>query len=253
MENKPSQAPHRSTMRTLAVLDALAHSPHGMTMAELARVLDVPKSSLFPILHTMADLDYVAHDEGTGRYAIGFRTYLLGRAFDSEQVGLPVIEAEMRRVVAECDETCQLGVLDHGRVLYVAKVESTQQVRLSSEIGKTLPAHCTAIGKAILSQMSDDEVRALLPERLEQPTPRAVSDVEQLVVELREVRETGFAHDRQEVLEGVECMAVPVRWGQSTQYGLSVSVPAYRLSDACRKRVELCLSEARDRIEHALG
>ena len=169
---------HRATLRVLAILDALANAPRGLTMAEVCRELDAPKSSLFPILHTMADTDYIRFDEDTGRYAMGLKSYLLGKAFDRDGTGLAPIEATMRGVVDACGETCQLGVLDHGRVLYVARVDSPQQIRLSSEIGKTLPAQCTAIGKAILAGWADERVRETLSEPLERPTQRAAATMD---------------------------------------------------------------------------
>ncbi len=244
---------HRSTLRVLAILDTLAESEKGLTMAEICRALDAPKSSLFPILHTMADTDYISYNEETSRYSIGLRAYLLGKAFDRSGTSLPLIESEMRRVVEACGETCQLGVLDHGRVLYIAKVDSPQRIRLSSDIGKTLPAHCTGIGKAILSQLTDAEVRATVTEPLERPTAHTVVSVDELLDQLVEVRVTGFAHDRQEVLEGVECTAVPIRRGRRRCYGMSVSVPAYRLTPEKAELIEQTLASARDRLESALA
>lgn len=246
------QAGHRSTLRVLAILDTLAKSERGLTMAEICRALDAPKSSLFPILHTMADTEYISYSEETSRYSIGLRTYLLGKAFDRSNMSLPLIESEMRRVVEACGETCQLGVLDHGRVLYVAKVDSPQRIRLSSDIGKTLPAHCTAIGKAILSQLTDAEVLSTIATPLERPTTHAVSTPEELLDQLVEVRATGFAHDHQEVLEGVECIAIPIRKGSRLCYGMSVSTPAYRLTEEKASLIENTLASARDRLERAL-
>jgi len=243
---------HRATLRVLAILDALAANQKGLTMAEICRELDAPKSSLFPILHTMADTEYIAYDEDTMRYSIGLRAYLLGKAFDRGAMGLPLIEGEMRRVVDTCNETCQAGTLDHGRVLYIARVDSPQRIRLSSEIGKTLPAHCTAIGKAILSQLSDAEAIGSLVLPLERPTEHAVKTPEELLGQLAETRETGFAHDRQEVLEGVECLAVPIRRGNGHCFGMSVSVPAYRLDAAKKDLIKQVLSDAKDRLEAAL-
>ena len=245
-------AGHRATLRVLAILDALAANQRGLTMAEICRELGAPKSSLFPILHTMADTEYIAYDEDTMRYSIGLRTYLLSKAFDRGAMGLPLIEGEMRRVVGTCNETCQAGTLDHGRVLYIARVDSPQRIRLSSEIGKTLPAHCTAIGKAILSQLSDAEAIDSLVLPLERPTEHAVKTPEELLSQLAETRATGFAHDRQEVLEGVECLAVPIRRSNGHCFGMSVSVPAYRLDAAKKDLIKQALSDAKDRLEAAL-
>ena len=243
---------HRATLRVLAILDALANSPRGLTMAEVCRELDAPKSSLFPILHTMADTDYIRFDEDTGRYAMGLKSYLLGKAFDRDGTGLAPIEATMRGVVDACGETCQLGVLDHGRVLYVARVDSPQQIRLSSEIGKTLPAQCTAIGKAILAGWDDERVREALSEPLERPTQKAAATIDEVLERLGEVRRTGFAHDRQEVLEGVECIAVPID-RNGVHYGMGVSVPAYRLDREKEDLIEQTLTNAQRHIAQLLG
>ena len=119
MSSRYNPAGHRSTLRVLSTFEALSATKSGLTMAEICRIVGAPKSSLFSILHTMADSDYVSYDETTGRYSIGLKTYLLGKAFDRESGGLSSFETAMRKVVASCGETCQLGVLDHGRVLYI--------------------------------------------------------------------------------------------------------------------------------------
>ena len=133
MSSRYNPAGHRSTLRVLSIFEALSATKSGLTMAEICRIVGAPKSSLFSILHTMADSDYVSYDETTGRYSIGLKTYLLGKAFDRESGGLSSFETAMRKVVASCGETCQLGVLDHGRVLYISRVDSPQHIRLSSE------------------------------------------------------------------------------------------------------------------------
>ncbi|MFR2030066.1 MAG: IclR family transcriptional regulator [Collinsella sp.] len=130
----------------------------------------------------------------------------------------------MRKVVASCGETCQLGVLDHGRVLYISRVDSPQHIRLSSEIGKTLPAHCTAIGKAILSRWDEELVRSLLPVPFEKTTEHAVKHIDDLMRQLEEVRRCGFAYDHQR-WQGVECIAVPTGGGRL--YGLRFGLASF--------------------------
>ncbi len=244
---------HRATLRVLAILETLANNERGLTMADICRELDAPKSSLFPILHTMADADYIMYNEDNSRYYIGIKTYLLGKAFDRDGMGISLIENAMKEVVATCGETCQLGVLDFGRVLYVARVDSPQRIRLSSEIGKTLPAHCTAIGKAILASWDDERIRDLLSEPLERPTNNAAATVDEVIERLQEVRETGFAHDRQEVLEGVECVAVPIIQDGEVRYGMGVSVPKYRLTEEKKRLIDQTLLETRLQLEAALA
>lgn len=130
---------HRATLRVLAVLDALAANQKGLTMAEICRELDAPKSSLFPILHTMADTEYIAYDEDTMRYSTGLRAYLLGKAFDRGAMGLPLIEGDGGALVDTRNETCQAGTLDHGRVLYIARVDSPQRIPRSKSARRCPP------------------------------------------------------------------------------------------------------------------
>lgn len=102
MPSRYNPAGHRSTLRVLSIFEALSATKSGLTMAEICRIVGAPKSSLFSILHTMADSDYVSYDETSGRYSIGLKTYLLGKAFDRESGGLSSFETAMRKVVASC-------------------------------------------------------------------------------------------------------------------------------------------------------
>lgn len=253
MQESTERPQHRSTMRVLDILEALANSSDGLTMAEVCREVGAPKGSISPILHTMADSGYVAYDGLTKRYTIGLKTYLLGKSFDRESTSMSLFMAAMRDVTAACGETCQLGVLDHGRVLYVAKVDSPQPVRLTSSIGKTLPIHYTAIGKALVSELPEAEVRSMLAEPLERPTRATVRNVDELLAQLAEVRREGFAYDREEATEAVQCVAVGIRRHGVIEYGLSVTTPSYRLTDEKRTRIKEALVRAKRHMEIALA
>lgn len=255
MENQAREArpQHRSTMRVLDILEALANSTAGLTMADVCREVSAPKGSISPILHTMADSGYVAYDESTKRYTIGLKTYLLGKSYDRESSSIGLFVAAMREVTNACGETCQLGVLDHGRVLYVAKVDSPQPVRLTSSIGRTLPIHYTAIGKVLVSELPEAEVRSMLAEPLERPTAATIHCADELIAQLGEVRETGFAYDREEATEAVQCIAVGIRRHGMLEYGLSVTTPSYRLSPEKRDRIKSALTRAKSHLELALA
>lgn len=256
MENQAADGAkpqHRSTMRVLDILDALANSPTGLTMADVCREVSAPKGSISPILHTMADTGYVAYDEATKRYSIGLKTYLLGKSYDRESTSMGLFVAAMREVTNSCGETCQLGVLDHGRVLYVAKVDSPQPVRLTSSIGRTLPIHYTAIGKVLVSELPEEQVRAMLAEPLERPTSATIHCADELIAQLGEVRETGFGYDREEATEAVQCIAVGIRHHGVLEYGLSVTTPSYRLTPEKRERIKAALLRAKRHLELALS
>lgn len=248
-----AKAGHRPTMRVLNILDALANYPSGLTMADICREVSAPKGSISPILHTMADARYVTYDEGTKRYSIGLKTYLLGKSYDRENTSMTLFLSAMREVTESCGETCQLGILDRGHVLYVAKVDSPQPVRLTSSIGRALPVHYTAIGKVLVSELPEDQVRAMVTEPLERPTSATVHCADELIDQLAKVRETGFAYVREEATEAVQCIAVGIRHRGKIEYGMSVTTPSYRLSPEKRERIETALERAKQHLEFALS
>ena len=112
-----TQGQHRATARVLDILESLSGSEEGLTLTELSQALDAPKSSLFPIVHTLEERRYLRQDDGTGRYTMGPRALVLGAAFSADR-GLAPITQVMKEVASKCQETCQMGILDQDRVLY---------------------------------------------------------------------------------------------------------------------------------------
>ena len=155
-----TQEQHRATARVLDIFEALSASKQGLTLTELSQALDAPKSSLFPIVHTMEERHYLQQHQGTGRYTMGPGVLTLGAAFAADEGRASIVQV-MKDVVETCQETCQLGILDQGNVLYIEKQDSTQAIRMISWVGNRLPATATAIGKALLSGLTDSQVRAL--------------------------------------------------------------------------------------------
>ena len=128
---------------------------------------------------------------------------------------------------AGADDTAQLAMLTDGLgVVYLAKREGVYPVQLASAPGRTLPATCTATGKAMLASLDDDE----LAERLAQAAPlprltsKSVTSIKQLTVELAKVRQRGYALDEEEVIEGVVCVAVAIPRQGRTDPLLAISI-----------------------------
>ena len=246
-------AQHRSTQRVLDILTTLSEADGGLTMAEICRALEAPKSSLFPILHTMADANFIDYDADTTRYTLGLRSFLLASSYERTGGIIDIFTSSMRKLVDAVEETSQLGTLDHGRVLYIAKVDSAQPVQLKSNIGMTLGVSYTAIGKVLMSDKTDDEIKRLVGEPLTQPTPKALTTMDDLLREVHEVRTTGFGYDREETTPGVQCIAVPVLSHGRVRYGISVTTPSYRLSDEKEALIKSELTKAKERVERVLA
>lgn len=243
---------HRSTARVLSILTALASQQEGLTLAELSQRLHAPKSSLFPIVHTMADQNFIFYNEGAQKYTIGLNAYLVGISYMNRHNVFERIRDEMKRIVEQCSETCQFGILEHNLVLYLAKVDSPEPVRLSSDIGKRLPAYCTSLGKALLSRCTSEELRLLYPEPLAPFTSNTVKTLKELEAQLLKVRETSIAVEQGETHPDISCMAVPLNRNHKVAASVSVSVPTFRFTPEKQKQIETLLLTAKPKLEKLL-
>ncbi|MBR0464176.1 MAG: helix-turn-helix domain-containing protein [Clostridia bacterium] len=129
---------HKPTLRVLSVLDLVAHHSYKYTFTEISHVLDIPASTLFPIIHTLREQQYLSFDERTQTYALGIKLFELGSMIQNTDYFSEIIDV-MHTVVDGCGETCHFGVLSGGDVLYLAKVDSPHAIRMYSMAGRRLP------------------------------------------------------------------------------------------------------------------
>ena len=222
----------KSADRTVELLELLARTSEPLTLSEIQRELSYPKSSLFVLLRTLVARGWVETDRrGTG-YSIGVRALLVGTSYLDRD---PVIRAATRvleELRADVNETVHLARLDGADVVYLASRESGHQLRLTSRVGRRLPAHATSLGKALLAQHSDEEVDAILPAELTAITPRTLTERTALFADLAETRERGYAVERGENTAGLGCFAVALDYKYPATEAISCSVPSARLDDA---------------------
>ena len=218
--------------RALGTLLRIGESgPRGLTLAECSAALGYSKPTVHRILRTLAARGFLTVDGERGRYTLGVANLRLGMAF-LEQLDLRDEARPILRELGErTGETVHLGVLDGSDVVYIEKVESRHAVRMFSQIGRTMPAHSTAIGKAILAYLPDDELARVLPERLEARTPATITDRQQLLEHLAGVRRRGYSTDEIENEEGIRCVGAAIfdHTGVA-RGGVSVAGPASRVT-----------------------
>ncbi len=244
---------HRSTARALMIIDLLSRADSGLSLADLSRAVGAPKSSLAPILHTIEEMGYADFDPSSQRYSVGIKAYIAGKAYSKKNGLVDRFTARMKKIVDAVDETCQMGVMDQKMTLYIAKVDCSQTVRIFSGVGAVFPLYCTAIGKCLISDMTKQELEEFLPQPFESFTDTTRKNVDELWADIEEIHRTGVARDRAEITESLDCFAVPIRENGKITYGLSVSVPSYRLSVAKAEQVQAELLSAKQDIEHMLS
>ncbi|GGM66903.1 IclR family transcriptional regulator [Micromonospora sonchi] len=235
--------PVKSAGRTLDLLELLADHPQPWALGDLARTLGIPKSSLHGLLRTLTSRGWVRTDETGTRFRLGLRALRVGAAYldGDEPVGLlaGVLDELSRRF----GEAVHLGRLDGDQVVYLAKRESVHRLRLYSAIGRRLPAHATALGKALLAEQPVHEVDRVLAFPLPRLTPHTVTDRDALHAALAAVRTAGHAVDREENAEGIRCFAMAVPLATPAVDAVSVSVPVTRLRPELETAIVAALRE----------
>jgi DNA-binding IclR family transcriptional regulator len=224
-----------AVMRAFAIL-GLMRQGGPMTVREAASGLGLPRSSVHELMHTLATLGAVApSDGGGGRYTLGLLLHELGSAYLSEVDVAREGQRAVETVAAACGETVHLATLVGAEVLYLAKVDSIHAVRMVSAVGRRLPAHCTGVGKALLSGLTEEDLaRRFSGEdgRLPAMTPNSIPTLEALRETLVEVRRRGYAIDDCESNRDVRCVAAPVYdHSGAMAAAMSISVPVSRTAD----------------------
>jgi IclR family transcriptional regulator, acetate operon repressor len=238
---RAGRSPERvqSLDRTFSLLEQLADGP--LTLSELAEATSLPMPTVHRLLRFLTSQGY-ARQERSKRYALGLRMIRLGQSA-SRGLG-PWITPYLTRLVDLFGETANMALLEGDACVYVAQVPSPQSMRMFTEVGRAVSAHCTAVGKAILADEDAGAVRALLARTgMEARTEHTITEPEALLRALEQVRAQGYAMDDQEQELGVRCVAVAVPDAPS-RIAMSVSGPAPRMTEQLIGRAVSLLTEA---------
>lgn len=198
-------------VRAHAILDLVTTMDAAPTVSELARLLKLPKSTVHGLCTTMVNLGILVR-RSDNSFHIGPHVVRWSNAF----VATADLVAEFAAIFDEIDvltrETITLSVLEGAEVMYIACRNSTLPLGITFRIGMRLPAPFTATGKAILSTMPSNQVKAIMANRWPEPlTGNSVADIDSLLAELDQTRQRGFSIDNGQVRDGMTCLGVPVR------------------------------------------
>ena len=231
MEKAKPNYPIKVLDKSLSILETMLRQGSAMTMTEISEKLGLYPSTTHRILDTLRHWGYVEQEPNNQRYQLGLKVIELGMAKLQQMDLAREATPYLKELVNQCNETVHLGVLEEGEVLYLAKEESSQTIRMCSYVGKRAPLHCTALGKILLAYMPEEERKKILEDReLPRLTEKTITDKEELKEELNKVKKQGFALDRGENEKDVRCIAAPIRNYQGKIIAaVSISGPAYRV------------------------
>jgi DNA-binding IclR family transcriptional regulator len=224
----------RSVSKAVRVLGMLGEGIGAYGVSELARMVEMDKSSVSRMLRTLEQAGFVQQDPITQRYSLGLSIGVLGykalKRLDLRTVARPLLE----RLAEETGECAHIAVLADKRAFYIDQVAPERVVGIDAPVGTLAPLHCTALGKAILAFQPEVLRDEMMKEMTYEPyTRRTVGSAAALRDHLDRVRATGVAFDDEEYSIGVRCMATPVfRFDNAVCGAIGVSGPSPRITDA---------------------
>jgi IclR family acetate operon transcriptional repressor len=239
----------QSLERALGLLERLAEGEGELGLSELSNLAGLPLPTAHRLMRTLMRHGY-ARQLRSRRYALGPRLIWLGEVAE-RQAGVWA-RPYLAELVETTGETANMAIMDGDEVVYVAQVPSKHSMRMFTEVGQRVMAHRTGVGKALLVQLSNDEVEQLLA-RTGMPagTTRTITDAATLMAQLEEIRRRGYALDDGEQEIGVRCVAVPVL-GTPTRIALSVSGPEARMTDRQPERMATLMKPVAAAIARSL-
>lgn len=235
----------QSLDRAIVLLDLLADAGGEVGISRLAELSGLPLPTIHRLMRSLVTHGYV-RQEASRRYALGPRLIRLGESA-ARQLGTWA-RPQLVELVAAVGETANLALLEGDDVVYVAQVPSTHSMRMFTEVGRRVFAHCTGVGKALLAQLPAETVQEILARTgMPAQTPHTLTDPATLLRELAQIRQQGYAIDDGEQEVGVRCLAVPVL-GAPAMAAISVSGPAARLTDEVFDRIVPLLRRAAEQL-----
>ena len=257
MQNSRSSLPNKSTKSRsslnsgLDVLECLVVHRRPMTLTEIATALGISKSNVHQLLATLSRRRLIERLSDQ-TYRIGIKAWEIGsRALPLEigRIGAP----HLAQLVREVSEGADIGMLDGPQIVCVQLIECPQPVRVHARVGDRNPAYSTSTGLVLLSELSDDEICARLPEKLEKVAPETIGDRDALLKELRRIRMRGYAIYRGGWRSDVTGVAVPIRGPDGHAVaGVCVPAPSYRVTRDWLEKIVPALKATAARIERDL-
>jgi len=239
----------RAVERAVHILSCLDAEHPERSLSEIAQATRLHKATTHRIVATLLNCGFIERTIDGEKYRLGLFVAELGLGvlgrLDFRREALP----HMQQLVERFQETCTLGIFDRGQVLYVEIVRSKHELTIAARVGRRLPAHCTAGGKALLALLPPTVVDPILNAPLAVYTEKTITSPVRLREELEVVRQRGYAIDDEEFEVGIRAVGVPIRDIDGNVIAqMSMPGPTNRLTPERVPEIAQALMEAADAI-----
>ncbi|MCI8454136.1 MAG: IclR family transcriptional regulator [Lachnospiraceae bacterium] len=227
-----SKNPIQVAERLFRVIELLAEAGP-MGIMELSNLLGFHKSTTHRLVMSLQHMGYIRQDEETLKYGLSLKFLEIGSKILEQTNMASLIHPSLKRLSEQTGETIHLVRREGNEAVYIDKVESSvSSIRMVSRVGSRIPLYCSGVGKALLAEFKDREIRSVWENsEIRRLTPHTIMTFEELMERIGEVRKKGYALDDEENEEGVRCIAVSLKdYHKEPVYALSISAPVGRMT-----------------------
>ena len=230
--SKPNQQFSNTVARALQMLEAFSPEKPNRSFPELHRITGVPRSTVFRLLKTLTELNYLRYHSETRNYSLGPRVLSLGfsvlQSMEIREFTRPYLEKLSR----QCNKSVNLLMLDRQQMVFIERVRVPGLRDFNISVGSTIPIYNTAAGRAVLAYMDEGKFREIVQRLKKEPEAlryigRNANTLDQL---LTEVRRNGFAINDEESTKGVRAIAVPIFSPEGVTYAMDMIVAPEEVS-----------------------
>lgn len=249
--------PVQTLEKALDIMDILFRegTNEGLGISDLSRKLGIGKSTIHRILDTLVAYGYIEKADESTRYRLGWKLFEIGNVVPRQRNLNNFDTKILQELCNKYQETVNLGVRVDSDVVTISKIEPDASLMANLQVGKREALHATAMGKVLISEMTKSQLIETFGENeLKSYTPKTITSIDELVVELEKVRNQGYSIDDEEFCLGLSCIAMPVRdYKNQIVAAISVSGPSIRLSFNKIIDIKSGLEEVTKKLSDYLG
>lgn len=233
MEKQQNKERIKSIDKALDLLEFLSNNKNEAGISEISQRINMGLSTVHRIITTLKSRGYIIQNQKTLKYRLGIKLFELGCEVQNTKSLIKTIRPYLRRLSKMTKETANLAILEDKEVIYLDTIESSETLRTGIIRGTRSIAHCTALGKVLLSFLSDRDFKRLYESDADviTLTPHSISSLEELENELKKVKNQGFATDQEESMIGINCVGIPIlNQNGEPLAAISITGPASRFT-----------------------
>lgn len=245
----------QSVERALFILELFDQKNKELSLKEISEKMSLTKGTVHGLIKTLESKKYLIQNPVNQKYKLGMKLFELGirvsNNLNLRQIGSPYVKNAFKRL----EETVHLVGFDGHEAIYIDKAEGHNALRIYSQIGKRAPLYCTGVGKAILAFLIESEATEILNNlELKAFTNKTITDKEEIMKQLQQIRKQGFSIDNEEIEIGLQCIAAPIFDHSGKVIGsISTSIPKARLTEQKLEEAIDCIRKSSIKISNELG